>query len=100
MTSAKELPELVSEFVDMSKQYLRQETLEPAKHLGRHAAFSIAGGIAFAMAALFAAVALLRLIIDVLPSDPGHRMWSGLGYVLTAVALAAIGGIVVKVASK
>jgi hypothetical protein len=31
MASPAELPQLVGEFVDLSKEYLRQETLEPAK---------------------------------------------------------------------
>ena len=32
----KEIPELVTEFVAMSKEYLRQETVGRAKLIGRH----------------------------------------------------------------
>ena len=37
MANATELPDLVREFTDMSREYLLQETVEPAKQLGRYA---------------------------------------------------------------
>ncbi len=100
MASARELPQLISEFVDMAKAYLRQETLDPAKRLGRYAGFSIGAGIVAAIGAIPLAVAGNRLVIDLLPSDPGHRMWSGLGYILSALGLLAVAGILAKVASR
>jgi hypothetical protein len=92
MASPAELPQLVGEFVDLSKEYLRQETLEPAKQLGRYAGFSIAAAMVFAMAGLFLGIAGVRGLIAWLPEGPN---WSGLGYVVGAAALAAIGGLVV-----
>ena len=46
MANVQELPELLTQSLDLSKQYLKQETLEPAKRLGK------AAGLGFA-AALF-----------------------------------------------
>ena len=45
MTERKEIPELTSELIDMSREYLRQETIEPAKRLGKHAGLGIGGAI-------------------------------------------------------
>ena len=84
----------------MAKEYLRQETLDPAKRLGRYAGFSIAAGLIAAIGVIPLAVAGNRLLIDVLPSDPTHRMWSGLGYVLSAIGLLAIAGILAAIAGR
>lgn len=98
MAGVKEIPELIQESVDISKQYLRQETIEPAKRLGK------AFGLGFAAAALFSLTALLggiagnRWIIRALPEGrtlTESRVWSGLGYVISAAALFAIAGIVI-----
>lgn len=97
MAKPTELPELVGEFVDLSKEYLRQETLEPAKELGRYAGFSLGAGIAFAIGTLFLSIAGLRGIIALLPEGPN---WSALGYVLAAVALVVIAGIIVAGVSR
>ena len=92
MAKPTELPELVGEFVDLSKEYLRQETLEPAKELGRYAGFSVGAGVAFAIGMLFLSIAGMRGIIALLPEGPN---WSALGYLLAAVVLVLIGGIIV-----
>ena len=67
-----------------------QETVEPAKKLGRYAGYAVGAAAAFALGALFLAIAGARLIIRVLPDGP---YWEGLGYVLAAIAL----GIVIAV---
>ena len=100
MAGPKELPQLISEFIQMAKDYLRQETIEPGKKLGRAAGFGMAGAFLFAIAVLPLAVAGMRLVIEVLPSDPDHRMWSGLGYILSGLGLFGIAGIVGAVASR
>ncbi len=100
MASPRELPQLFSEFIEMAKAYLRQETLDPAKRLGRYAGFSIGAGVVAAIGAIPLAVAGNRLVIEILPSDPTHRMWSGLGYVLSAIGLLAVAGIIAKVATR
>ena len=96
----KEIPELVGEFAEMAQAYLRQETLEPAKRLGKFAGFSIGAGILWSVSALLLGIAALRLVIEVLPGDPTHQMWSALGYVLTSIALLAVTVLVVWGASR
>src|SRR3546814_1286347 len=43
MARPQEIPQLTTELIDMSREYLRQETLEPAKRLGKHAGMGIGG---------------------------------------------------------
>lgn len=91
MAKTTELPEMVGEFIDLSKQYLREQTIEPAKKLGRLAGFSFAGAFVIALAVVFLAIAGARLIIDVLPDG---AIWSGFGYILSSIALLLVTGIV------
>jgi hypothetical protein len=97
MAGPSELPQLVSEFVDMSKEYLRQETLEPAKRLGRFAGFTIGASFLFAIGGLLLAIAATRGIIYLLPDGPN---WSALGYVLGALAIGVVIGLIVAVTSR
>ena len=90
MAKTTELPEMVGEFIDLSKQYVREQTLEPAKKLGRMAGFSFAGALMLALAVVFLAIAGARLIIEVLPEGP---MWSGLGYIVSSLTLLILTGV-------
>jgi hypothetical protein len=97
MAGPSELPQLVTEFVDLSKEYLRQETLEPAKRLGRFAGFTIGASLMFAIGGLLLAIAATRGIIYLLPDGPN---WSALGYVLGALAIAVVIGLIVAITSR
>lgn len=97
MAGPSELPQLVTEFVDMSKEYLRQETLEPAKRLGRFAGVTIAASFLFAIGGLLLAIAGVRGIIMLLPDGPN---WSALGYIIAAVAIVLVIGVVVGIAGR
>jgi hypothetical protein len=94
---AQEIPELISESLDISKQYLLQETVEPAKRLGKAAGLGIAAAVLFGLAATLGGIALNRWIIVALPSG---RAWSGLGYLISAVVLLAIAAIVVALGQR
>jgi uncharacterized RDD family membrane protein YckC len=97
MAGPSELPQLVTEFVDLSKEYLRQETLEPAKRLGRFAGYTIAASMVFAIGGLLLAIAAVRGIIYLLPDGPN---WSGLGYLLGAIVIGVVIGLIIAVASR
>jgi hypothetical protein len=97
MANQAELPELVEQFVEMSKEYLLQETVEPAKKLGRYAGYAIGAAAAFALGALFLSIAGARFIIRVLPDGP---YWQGLGYVLAAIALAIVAAVIINVTQR
>ena len=91
MAGAREIPELIADFFDLAKRYVREQTLEPGKRLGRLAGFSFAGALLLVPAVIFLSVAGSRELIGVLPDGP---MWSGLGYVLSALALFIITGLI------
>lgn len=80
--ATKELPELTREFVDMARTYLRQETVEPAKALGRFISYGLGASVTWALGAIFLSIALMRGIIYVLPDGP---YWEALGYLLAAL---------------
>ena len=94
---AKELPELVQESFQLSRQYIEQETVEPAKRLGRAAGFGFAGAFVFGLAATFGGIAVNRLIIRLLPDG---RAWSGLGYILSALALIALAALTLAIGNR
>ena len=98
MTSrVKELPELVGEFVDLAKGYVRDRIQGPAKALGRLAGFGFAAGFVFFLAAIFLAIAATRTIIDVLPDG---SIWSGFGYIISSIVLLMATGLIMWRASK
>lgn len=98
--TTKEIPELVSEFMDMSKEYLRQETVGRAKLIGRHSGVALGTAFVAGLGLVFLAVAGVRLLIDVMPGEPSHQMWSGLAYVLGSLALLVVAGLIVWRVSK
>ena len=97
MAGATELPELVREFTDMSKEYLLQETVEPAKQLGRYAGYSIGAGLCFAVAAIFLSIAGLRGILALMPNGPN---WQALSYALAAIGLGIVSGLIVWLTAR
>jgi hypothetical protein len=97
VAKVRELPELVGEFVTLAKEYVRQRTIDPAKALGRLAGLGMAAAALFALAAIFLAVAGMRLIIQALPTG---TVWSGFGYLIAAVGLFIVTGIVVWRATR
>lgn len=70
MPEPKEIPDLATELYAMSKEYLLQETVEPAKKLGKYAGLGIGGAMAFAAAATLAMLGVYALFQTVLPATP------------------------------
>jgi hypothetical protein len=97
MSSPKELPQLVSELTDLSKQYIMQETVEPAKRLGRVAGMGFGAGALFAFAAIFLGIALALLLVAVLPEGD---LWKALAYFISTLLLAGIAGLIVWRATR
>lgn len=100
MAGPQELPELIRDFVEMAKSYLRQETLDPAKALGRFGGFSIAAGIVWSIAAVMLVVAGHRVILQVFPDRETHQIWSGLAFIVSGLVWFLCAGIVAWGASR
>jgi hypothetical protein len=91
MAEPHEIPQLTNELIDMSREYLRQETLEPAKALGKTAGMGIAGAMALGLGAFFLALALYNGLKTWLPTG---EWWVVLARFITALAAAAGAGLV------
>jgi hypothetical protein len=97
MADARDIPETVGEFFDLAKRYFREQTLGPAKRLGRLAAFSLIASIMFVLATLFLSVAIMRVIVGAMPDG---AIWSGLGYIASALALLVLTALVMWRAAR
>jgi hypothetical protein len=97
MPDPRELPQLVTELVDMSKAYLRQETIEPAKRLGRFAGLGLGAGLVFAAAALFVGLGAYALFGQILPEG---EWWVVLARGLTVLVTGAGAGLIAWRISK
>ncbi|MFQ5966815.1 MAG: phage holin family protein [Acidimicrobiia bacterium] len=82
MADVREIPQLTEELIELSKDYLRQETVEPAKLLGRAVGFSLLAGVLFAFGGVLIAVGAVHVFSDRLPDT---ELWSA--FVLLLVAL-------------
>lgn len=92
MVDFKEIPHLAKDLVDMSKEYLRQETIEPAKALGKHAGMGFGGAILFSVGAFCALLGVYALMKMVLPETDWYEV---LARVITAVVGLLGAGLVV-----
>ena len=92
MPNPQEIPQLATELIDMSKEYLRQETIEPAKALGKHAGMGIGGAMVISLGAFFLVLGLFAGLRMWLPTG---EWWEVLARFLTALASAGAAGIVV-----
>ena len=91
-TGPQEIPELITELATMSKDYLRQEIVEPAMKLSRLAGFGMGGAVLFSGAAFLLTLGLFALLRRLLPDTPwwsvAARLFTFIG---AGVAAALIG---------
>jgi hypothetical protein len=97
MMAISDLFRLIPEFRDLARDYLLQETVEPAKKLGRFAGFSLGAGIAWAMAVVLLSVAGMRAMVDLMPDG---AYWEALGYAVFSFVLLVFAGIVIQFVPK
>jgi hypothetical protein len=91
MPNPQEIPQIATDLVDMSREYLRQEIVEPAKKLGKQAGLGFGGAIVMAIGAVCLAWGLYYGLVMVLPEG---EWWVVLARGLTAIAAAAVAGII------
>lgn len=75
----------------MSREYLRQEVLEPAKNLGKHAGMGIGGAIVMSLGAFLLAWGLYNGLKLLFPDSDWFDVLSRL---LTAVGYLGVAGLV------
>ena len=92
MADPKEIPQLATELLRMSREYLRQETIEPLKRLGKHAGMGFGGAMVLSAGSVFIMLGLYTGLKVWLPEG---EWWVVLARFTTAVAAAAAAGIVV-----
>jgi hypothetical protein len=97
MAKLQDLPALISEFRDLAKEYLLQETVGQAKKLGRFAGFSLGAAALWALAAMLLGVAGLRGLIELLPEG---AYWEALAYLIVVIVAAVIVAILVSLGPK
>lgn len=91
MANPQEIPQITTELVEMSREYLRQQTLEPAKKLGKQAGMGFGGALVMAIGAVCLAWGFYYGLQLVLPEGD---WWVVLARGLTALAAAAAAGII------
>lgn len=84
MADIQDIPRLIREFTDLAKEYLLQETVEPAKKLGYFAGMSLGAAALWSVALILLSVAGLRALFGVLGDGP---YWEALAYVAYAIGL-------------
>ena len=89
----QELPQMVTQLYGMSREYVLQETVEPAKKIGKAAGLGFAAGLLFGIGAVLLSVAGMRWIVGALPDTP---LWSTAGYGISFLAVAAVIAIIAK----
>lgn len=96
MAQPTEIPELTTELFDMSKEYLRQETVEPMKKLGSYAGLGIGGAVALAIGAILATLALYAGMQVLMSELLGGNEWynvlaRGITMLVAGIAAGLIG---------
>lgn len=91
MPDSHEIPQITSELVEMSREYLRQETIEPAKALGKQAGMGIGGALVMAIGAICLVWGLYYGLIWVFPEG---EWWTVLSRFLAAVAAAGAAALI------
>ena len=89
MTDPRELPQQVSDLIELTKQYLRQETLDPLRRVGRSVGIAAVVLLLVSLAAVLLAMGFHGFLIDVLPEG---QWWEPAAAAIVAVVfcLAAV----------
>lgn len=97
MAKFQEIPQIAQDLIESSIAYLRQETIEPAKRLGKQAGMGLGGAVLFSMGAFLGVLGIFALLRMVLPDTE----WYGvLARLITAATAALAAGLVAWRISK
>ena len=91
----KAVPALLAELWQLVRDYLKQETLEPLKGLGRFLAKGLVGSVLLGLGLVLLLLAALRA----LQTETGTAFdgnWSFVPYLITLVGAAAVAGLAAR----
>lgn len=91
MAGVQEIPEITTELLDMSREYLRQETIEPLQRLGKHAGLGLGGAAIMATGSFLLAWGLYYGLVTLYPEGDWYVV---LARLTTAVLTAAAAGVI------
>ncbi|HEY8546246.1 MAG TPA: hypothetical protein VIL36_14400 [Acidimicrobiales bacterium] len=92
MPENKSVPQVLSELWGLTKDYARQETVEPLKGIGRYLAYGFAGVVVGSIGVIMLLLAMLRA----LQTETGSTFtgsWSWAPYALVLLAAGVLGAI-------
>lgn len=95
----KSVPALLAELWDLVRAYVKQETVEPVKGLGRVVAFGIAGSAFLAIGLVLLALAGLRAL-QTETADTFAGNWSWAPYLIALAGVGLVVGLTVRGMSK
>lgn len=96
MPEPHEIPQIATELVDMSRDYLRQETIEPAQRLGKVAGMGIGGAMVLGLGAFLLAWGVYYGLVTLFSELVSESRWFVvLSRFLTALFAAGTAGLVV-----
>jgi hypothetical protein len=88
-----------SESLQLVIDYVKQETLDPLKGLGRYMLFGVAGSVAFAIGLVILAVAFLRLLQgETGTTFAGNLSW--VPYLICTVAVLLVAAVAVRAVTR
>jgi flagellar biosynthesis protein FliQ len=79
---------------DLFVRYLKEQTIQPLKDLGRYVAFGVAGSVFVAFGVVIGLLGLLRMFQALFPVLDGSLSW--IPYLIVVVLALAVGGLVVQ----
>jgi hypothetical protein len=90
MSKFHEIPQIAQDLVETSIAYLRQQTIEPAKRLGKQAGMGIGGSMLLSIGAFLAILGVFALLRMVLPETEWYAVLARLLTAMTAAVGAAL----------
>lgn len=92
-TSNKTVPQMVAELWELTRDYARQETIDPLKGLGRYLAYGLTGGLLVSIGLVLLLLSLLR-VLQTQTDTTFTGNWSWAPYLIVL----AVGGVFVLLA--
>lgn len=93
MTDPKELPQQVSDLIELTKQYLRQETVDPLRRIGQSVARALIAALLVGLGVVLMAMGFHRFFGEIFPVgqwwETATAATTAVVFLLAAVIVAA-----------